>query len=88
MLKKDFNVVYDEGGSLGRRYSRQDEIGTPYCITVDGDSIKNKDVTIRNRDDTQQVRVKVKDLKEILRKLIFEEIKFQEAGKKISTRKK
>ncbi|MFH1503163.1 MAG: glycine--tRNA ligase, partial [Candidatus Diapherotrites archaeon] len=49
-LKKDFNIIYDEGGSVGRRYARNDEIGTPFCITVDGDSLKKKDVTIRDRD--------------------------------------
>ncbi|PIO08593.1 glycine--tRNA ligase, partial [Candidatus Pacearchaeota archaeon CG10_big_fil_rev_8_21_14_0_10_34_12] len=73
-LKKDFNVVYDSGGSIGRRYARNDEIGTPFCITIDGDSIKGKDATIRDRDTTKQVRVKVQDLKETIRKLINEEI--------------
>ena len=42
-LKKDFNVVYDKSGSIGKRYARNDEIGTPFCITIDEDSIKNKD---------------------------------------------
>jgi len=87
-LRKDFHCYYDTGGSVGRRYSRQDEIGTPYCITIDGDSLKNKDVTIRNRDDTGQIRVKADRLKDILRKLISGEINFPEAGKKIETRKK
>ena len=87
-LSEDWNIQYDTGGSVGRRYSRQDEIGTPYCITIDGDSIKNKDCTIRNRNTTQQIRVKVKDLKEIIRKLLNSEIKFEKAGKIISTRKK
>ena len=87
-LKKDFNVVYDESGSVGRRYSRNDEIGTPFCITIDGDSIKGKDVTIRDRDTTKQIRVKISDLTEILRKLINGEIKFDKAGKKAETRKK
>ncbi len=87
-LKKDFHVYYDESSSIGRRYARQDEIGTPYCITIDGDSIKNKDVTIRNRDNTQQIRVKIKDLKKIMSKLINYEINFNKAGKKIKTRKK
>jgi len=72
-LKKEFNVVYDESGSVGRRYSRNDEIGTPFCVTVDGDSFKGKDVTIRNRDTTKQIRVKVSELKNVLRKLINEE---------------
>jgi len=85
-LKKEFNVSYDASGSVGRRYSRNDEQGTPYCITIDGDSIKGKDVTIRNRDDTKQIRVKISELKEILRKLINNEIEFEKAGKIVETR--
>lgn len=77
-LKEEFNVFFDKSGSIGRRYSRQDEVGTPYCITIDGDSLKEKDVTIRDRDSTNQKRVKVSELKEILRKLISEEISFDE----------
>jgi len=82
-LKKEWNVVYDKAGSIGRRYARNDEIGTPFCITIDGDSIKNNDVTIRERDSTKQIRVKISELKEILRKLINQEISFEKAGKKI-----
>jgi glycyl-tRNA synthetase len=77
-LKKEFNVNYDESGSVGRRYARNDEIGTPFCITVDEDSLKGKDVTIRDRDTTKQIRIKVSELKDLLRKLISEEIKFEE----------
>lgn len=84
LLKEDFNVFYDKSGSVGRRYARQDEIGTPFCITFDFDSLKKQDVTIRNRDDTKQIRVKIKDLKEIMQKLIKQEIKFEQAGKKIN----
>ena len=80
-LRKEWNIVYDKSGSIGRRYARNDEIGTPYCITVDGDSLKKKDVTIRNRDTTKQVRVKVSDLRNILRKLINSEIEFEKCGK-------
>jgi len=87
-LKKEFNVVYDRSGSIGRRYSRNDEIGTPYCITIDDKSPKNKDVTIRDRDTTQQIRIKIKNLKDILRKLINKEIKFEDAGKLVKTRVK
>ena len=83
-LKKYWSVFYDEGGSIGRRYARQDEIGTPFCITIDGDSAKNKDVTIRNRDDTKQIRVKIKDLSDILKKLISNGIKFEKAGRLIN----
>ena len=73
-----FDVISDKSGSIGRRYARQDEIGTPYCITIDGDSIKNKDVTVRDRDTTNQKRVKISGLKEILRKLIRKEVSFEE----------
>ncbi len=85
-LRKDWNVVYDKSGSIGRRYSRNDEIGTPYCITIDEDSMKNNNVTIRDRNTTKQIKVKISNLKNILRKLIDEEIKFEKAGKLISTR--
>lgn len=77
-LRQEWNVVYDESGSVGRRYARNDEIGTPFCITVDGDSGKKKDVTIRNRDNGEQKRVKIKDLRDVMRKLIFGEIGFRD----------
>ena len=80
-LKKEFNIIYDKTGSIGRRYARNDEVGTPFCITIDGDSIKNKDVTIRERDTGRQIRVKISILKETLEKLINSEIKFEKAGK-------
>jgi len=80
-LGEDFNVSYDKSGSIGRRYARNDEIGTPFCITIDGDSLKNKDVTIRDRNTTKQIRVKISELKNILEKLINKEIKFEKAGK-------
>jgi glycyl-tRNA synthetase len=76
-----FDVYFDDSGSIGRRYARSDEVGIPYCITIDGDSIKNKDVTIRDRDSRKQVRVKIADLQDILRKLLFGEIEFEKAGK-------
>ncbi|VVB82775.1 Proline--tRNA ligase [uncultured archaeon] len=82
-LKKEWNVFYDKSGSIGRRYSRNDEIGTPFCITIDEDSSKNKDVTIRDRDTKKQIRVKISELKETLKKLINEEISFEKAGKLI-----
>lgn len=58
-LKKVFNVEYDESGSIGKRYRRQDEIGTPYCITVDFDSVEDKKVTIRDRNTLEQDRVEI-----------------------------
>ncbi len=86
-LKKEFNVVYDKSGSIGRRYARNDEIGTPYCITIDEDSKKNKDVTIRDRDTGEQVRVKIDKLKEVLKKAIDGE-DILKLGKLVYTRKK
>jgi glycyl-tRNA synthetase len=61
-LKQKFVCSFDKSGSIGKRYARNDEIGTPYCITIDFDSLKNKDVTIRDRDTTKQRRVKIKNL--------------------------
>ena len=75
-LKKEFYTIYDSGGSVGRRYARNDEIGTPFCVTIDGDSEKNKDATIRDRDSMKQIRVKITDLRNVLRKLIFGEVNF------------
>lgn len=62
-LKSSFATFYDESGSIGKRYARQDEIGTPYCITVDFDSLDDDMVTVRDRDSTEQERVAIKDLK-------------------------
>ena len=69
-LKQELNCFYDDGGSIGRRYARQDELGTPYCITVDFDSLNDSTVTIRERDSTAQKRVKAKDLPVIIDCLI------------------
>lgn len=62
MLSKKYMVDYDESQSIGKRYRRQDEIGTPYCITYDFDSETDNSVTIRDRDTMEQVRVKIEDL--------------------------
>ena len=61
-LKTKFVVFYDEKGAVGRRYRRQDEAGTPYCITVDGQTLTDNTVTIRDRDTLEQWRVKVDDV--------------------------
>jgi glycyl-tRNA synthetase len=61
-LKKEFNVFYDEKGAVGRRYRRQDEAGTPYCITVDGQTLTDQTVTVRDRDSLKQDRVPVADV--------------------------
>ncbi|MFE1242591.1 glycine--tRNA ligase [Fictibacillus sp. NPDC058756] len=65
-LAKDFNVDYDETGSIGKRYRRQDEIGTPFCITYDFDSKEDDMVTVRDRDTMEQTRVKIADLKSFI----------------------
>ncbi|MFA6073263.1 MAG: glycine--tRNA ligase [Candidatus Woesearchaeota archaeon] len=65
-LKKDYTCFYDDSGSIGRRYARMDEIGTPYCITVDFDTLQDDTVTVRNRDSKEQERVKIEDLKKKL----------------------
>ena len=62
-LKLDFNVFYDKSGSIGRRYRRQDEIGTPFCITVDFETLESETVTLRNRDSMEQIRIPIKDIK-------------------------
>src|SRR3989344_2102808 len=65
-LKGKFRILYDEVGSIGRRYARVDEIGVPFAITVDYDTLKDKAVTVRNRDTTKQERVKITDLEKKL----------------------
>jgi glycyl-tRNA synthetase len=66
-LKRHWNVFYDEKGAIGRRYRRQDEAGTPFCITVDGQTLQDKTVTIRDRDTCQQGRVKVDEISNTIR---------------------
>jgi glycyl-tRNA synthetase len=67
-LKWDFNVAYDEKDAVGRRYRRQDALGTPFCITVDHQTVEDKTVTIRHRDTMLQERVAITDLKNIIEK--------------------
>jgi len=80
-LEKEFIVEYDISGSIGKRYWRSSISGVPFAITIDFDSLESNDVTVRDRDSEKQIRVKIKDLKEILRKLINREIDFEKAGK-------
>jgi glycyl-tRNA synthetase len=80
-LKEEWNVSYDDSGSVGRRYARNDEIGTPYCITIDEESKKDNSVTIRDRNTTKQIRVPISEVKETIRKLLSQEIDFEKAGK-------
>jgi glycyl-tRNA synthetase len=70
-LRRDYAVRYDESGSIGKRYRRQDEAGTPFCITVDFDGVESEGedtVTIRYRDDMTQDRVPVSKLREVINK--------------------
>ncbi len=69
-LKSCYECFYDESGSIGKRYARADEVGVPFCITVDFDSLKNDDVTIRDRDSTLQKRVKIANLRDTLFNLL------------------
>lgn len=69
-LRRDFDCSYDTSGSIGRRYARMDEIGTPYCVTVDHDSLKDNSVTVRERDTTEQIREGMDGLPNALRKLL------------------
>jgi glycyl-tRNA synthetase len=66
-LKKSFSAFYDDKGAVGRRYRRQDEIGTPYCVTVDGQTLQDETVTIRDRDSLKQIRVKKDEIVHCLR---------------------
>ena len=77
-LDKEFVCVYDESGSIGRRYRRMDEVGTSFCITTDYDSLKDDDVTIREVATMKQMRVKISDLKDFIRDLLDGDIKFGE----------
>ncbi len=65
-LKKYFMCTYDEAGSIGKRYRRQDEIGTPYCVTIDFDTLEDDTVTIRDRDTMEQIRIKISELKNFI----------------------
>ena len=71
-LSKEFMTNYDESGSIGKRYRRQDAIGTPFCITIDEETINNNTVTIRNRDTMEQITL---NLDEVIN-YINERIKF------------
>ncbi len=66
-LRKDFIVEYDETGSIGKRYYRLDELGTPYCITIDYETREHQTVTIRERDTTKQMRISIDQVKEFLK---------------------
>ncbi len=85
-LRKEWNIAYDTSGSIGKRYSRNDEAGTPMCITIDDETPKDKSVTIRDRDTTKQVRVKISELHEVVRKVVLENANLLKFGKIVETR--
>ncbi len=63
MLKKEFgDVMYDDNGNIGKRYRRQDEIGTPYCVTIDFDTLEDDTVTVRHRDTAKQERADIRNI--------------------------
>ncbi|MFH1849060.1 MAG: glycine--tRNA ligase [archaeon] len=74
LLKNDFGCQYDRSGSIGRRYARADEIGVPFCVTVDFDSAKDGCVTVRDRDSTKQTRVKVAELRSTLAEMMAQSL--------------
>jgi len=63
-LRSEIKCEFDDNGNVGKRYRRQDEIGTPYCVTIDFDTLETGEVTVRDRDTMKQEKVKVEDLKE------------------------
>ena len=65
-LAKKFKVFYDVSGAVGRRYARMDEAGTPFCITVDGQTIEDETMTVRDRDSMEQTRMKIGQVREFL----------------------
>jgi len=79
-LKYDFTVTYDEKDAIGRRYRRQDAVGTPFCVTVDHQTKEDNTVTIRHRDTMEQQRVPIASLKDI----IFKEVDMNQWLRKIS----
>ena len=80
-IKNEFKTFFDNKGSIGKMYRRMDEIGCKCMVTIDHDSLKNNDVTIRDVATMKQVRVKVKELKETLNKLFSGKVKFLDVGK-------
>ncbi|MBN2095603.1 MAG: glycine--tRNA ligase [Candidatus Aenigmarchaeota archaeon] len=87
-LKDCFSSMYDDKGSIGKRYARSDEVGIPICIAVDYDTLKDDTVTLRDRDTTKQIRVPIAELKSILWGLLYTGGDFEKAGEIAETRKK
>jgi glycyl-tRNA synthetase len=83
LLNEGFVAEYDDAGSIGRRYARADEVGVSLGITVDYDTLKDGTVTIRDRDTWKQVRSRIEELPELLRKYFRWKINFEELGTSI-----
>jgi len=81
LREKTLLVNYDDSGTIGRRYRRNDEIGTPYSITVDYDTLEDRTVTIRDRDSMRQVRAPIIGIENVLYELIYRDRSFESAGK-------
>ena len=75
MRLEGLQAFYDDTGSIGRRYARMDEIGTPFCITVDFTTLEDDTVTVRYRDTTEQERIKRKDVPSFIKNQISESLK-------------
>lgn len=80
-LDRDFIVDFDVSGSIGKRYLRSAQAGTPFALTIDFDSLEKKDVTIRDRDSEKQARVSLSDLRRVLHDLFNDKFKFEDIGK-------
>jgi glycyl-tRNA synthetase len=83
-LKKEFRAEYDASGSVGKRYARYDEVGVPYCVTIDYDTLKDHTVTMRDRETTKQVRLPAKKLADTIRQLFAGTLKFDDAGEPVT----
>ena len=80
LRSRGIRVDYDTSGSIGRRYRRNDEVGTPYCVTIDYETLEQGTVTIRDRDSMKQVKLNVELLFGILEELLTGARKFEDAG--------
>ncbi len=83
-LNETLDIFYDDSGSIGKRYARMDEIGVPYCITIDHQTLEDGTVTVRNRDTTDQIRVDRTELLRVLKELSEGKLAFSKLGKKVN----
>ncbi|HIC98419.1 MAG TPA: glycine--tRNA ligase, partial [Pyrodictiaceae archaeon] len=83
LVEAGFYVVYDDSGSIGRRYARVDEIGVPIAVTVDFETIEDGTVTLRDRDTWHQVRVSIDNVVSAVRRFIYEGVRLEELGQPV-----